>query len=459
MNTKEIYLHIKMILKISYLKQDNIFMFLEDVKYLRWRLEGNIKKMERIRNLLNIEKMWIICLSSIYLFTGLCIYEVLIFYGMRNYFFFIPIVLWICVMFGKKIFRFNMSERLSIIAIILTYFILCIISNFNIIYQFYIQNYFTIFALLTGVFFISILILKNNAHIKEKSEYSINFNKEDLFNLFYINVSKVHEIAMLIDNKIMKTVEREQISEELLRTTSNISAKTNILSGDISTITEDNYKKRVYENFDVKTTKSIMLRKLYDVAKNGNKTIKNLSPGQLILFKDVELERRNIDDTVMILNVLRESKLKNQSNDNIEINMNKMMEKMLDDFTIDYQFEQSVLGDETKCLIQLPYKTNENFENGYQHNDLQLGRLSVIGIYRGKIDFSKRESVSSRFLDLIIDSYKRETAPIGDDTMKESFVIKEQQKLPFDFRPNKLSDEMHLIDVIAIIQELNINKE
>ena len=40
-----------------------------------------------------------------------------------------------------------------------------------------------------------------------------------------------------------------------------------------------------------------------------------------------------------------------------------------------------------------------------------------------------------------------------------SSVIKEQQEFPFDFKPNKLNEEMHLIDVIAIIQELNINKE
>lgn len=57
--------------------------------------------------------------------------------------------------------------------------------------------------------------------------------------------------------------------------------------------------------------------------------------------------KQNADD--MILNVLQDSKLKNQGNDSIEINMNKMMEKMLDDFTIDYQFEQSILEDGDKA--------------------------------------------------------------------------------------------------------------
>ena len=42
-----------------------------------------------------------------------------------------------------------------------------------------------------------------------------------------------------------------------------------------------------------------------------------------------------------------------------------------------------------KYIIQFPYKYTDNFENGYQHNDLQLGKLSLIGIYRGEIDFSK----------------------------------------------------------------------
>lgn len=417
--------------------------------------------MARIKNLPYMKIIRIICLSSIYLFIDLCIYEILVFYGKSNFFFFIPILVWILVVLGNKIFRYNISEQWNITATIITFFALCIVANLNIVNQVYTQNRFTILTTLTGIFFIGLLMLKNDVHKKENSVSSMNSTNEDLFNLFYINTSKVHEIAMLIDNKIMKTVEREQISEELLRTTSTFSAKTSALSGETSAEKEDNYKKRVYENFDVKTTKSIMLRKLYEVAKNSNNTIQNILPGQLILFKDVELKRRNIDDTVMILNVLQDSKLKNQGNDSIEINMNKMMEKMLDDFTIDYQFEQSILseGDKAKCLIQLPYKSNENFENGYQHNDLQLGKLSIVGIYRGKIDFSKRESVSSRFLDLLSESYKSETHQDDDGIMKESSVIKEQQEFPFDFKPNKLNEEMHLIDVIAIIQELNINKE
>ena len=415
--------------------------------------------MTRIKKLPYMKIIRIICLSSIYLFIDLCIFEIFIFYGKSSFFFFIPILVWILVMLGNKIFRYNISEQWNITATIITFSALCIVANLNILNRVYTRNRFTILTILTGIFFIGLLMLKHDINGKENSELWLGSANKYLFNLFYINISKVHEIAMLIDNKIMKTVEREQISEELLRTTSTFSAKTSTLSGEASAEKVDNYKKRVYENFDVKTTKSIMLRKLYEVAKNNNNKIKNILPGQLILFKDVELKRRNIDDTVMILNVLQDSKLKNQGNDSIEINMNKMMEKMLDDFTIDYEFKQSYFNDEYKCLIQLPYKSNENFENGYQHNDLQLGKLSVIGIYRGKIDFSKQESVSSKFLQLLADSCKSEIHQEYDYKIKESSVTKQHQENPFDFQLNKLNEEMHLIDVIAIIQELNINNK
>lgn len=92
----------------------------------------------------------------------------------------------------------------------------------------------------------------------------------------------------------------------------------------------------------------------------------------------------------MILDFLKESKFKNQETDGVELNYNKMFEMMIDDFTIDYSFKyKKNKMDEKSFIIQLPYNSNENFENGYHQNDLQLGKLSIIGIYRGEVDFSK----------------------------------------------------------------------
>lgn len=309
-------------------------------------------------------------------------------------------------------------------------------------------------------FFISVIL----AHVmeKEKNVEPQNNLSNQLFNLFYLNTSKAHEIAMLIDNKIMKTIEREQVSEELLKYSTSLSlGKKDNLSTEMGYSVEDSSKKRVYENFDVKTTKSIMFRKIYETAQRKKEEKKELQIGDLIVFDNIELQQRNIDDTVMILNVLQDSKIKNQGNDDLEINLNKMMDKMLDDFTIDYTFLYKWNAGEAKdYLIQLPYKSTDNFENGYQHNDLQLGKLSLIGIYRGEIDFSKIDSISSKFLEMMSESYNKEKDKHEDmGIMKLSNNITNLNGIQFEFHHQKLIGKLHLIDVIAIIQELNFDKE
>lgn len=395
--------------------------------------------------------------ACIFLFLNINIYSIMRHFTFDEYFMWIPLILCFIVPKIGSVLKYNFSMNMSLIVSLTTLIAIYISKTNSIIRTFYAKNDNLILTLLIIVFFIS-RIISNNYKIENKDNKK-NKNTSELFNLLYVNTSKVHEIAMLIDNKVMQKVEKEQISEELLKSSYSYGIKSNLATSDASIQKEENSKKRVYENFDVKTTKSIMLRKIYDkVKQDNNEQNRNLKIGQLTMFKEVALQRRNVDDTVMMLNILQDSKIKNQSDDNIEINMNKMMDKILDDFTIDYVFDQKLKGSESnsKYIFQLPYKSNENFENGYQHNDLQLGTLSLIGIYRGEIDFSRRESVSSKFLEMMSDSYNNSISTQSDDVMKRSIVQASQQLIPFEFKHNKLNEKYHLIDIIAIIQELNI---
>lgn len=395
----------------------------------------------------------------IFIFFNINIYSMMKYFRYDEYFMWIPLLLCFIVPKLGSVLKYNLSANMSLVVSLTTLIIIYISKTNSNIIAFYTKNDKLILTILIIAFLISKIISDN--YKTENKDNEENEEKSELFNLLYVNTSKVHEIAMLIDNKVMKTVEKEQISEELLKSSYSYGLKSNVVTADTSIQKEENSKKRVYENFDVKTTKSIMLRKIYDEIKQANdKQYEKLKIGQLVMFNEVALERRNVDDTVMILNVLQDSKIKNQVDEDIEINMNKMMEKMLDDFTIDYVFEEnrknSMLN--SKYIFQLPYKSNENFENGYQHNDLQLGTLSLIGIYRGEIDFSKRESVSSKFLEMMSDSYNNSTNRQSDEVMKASIVQASQQLLPFKFKHKKLNEKYHLIDIIAIIQELNIER-
>ncbi len=393
----------------------------------------------------------------IFLFLNINIYFIMKYLGYDEYFMWGPLLLCFIVPKLGLVLKYNFSVNMSLVVSLTTLTIMYISKTNSNIIDFYTKNDNFILTVLIIAFLIS-KIISANYKIENKDNQE-NEKESELFNLLYVNTSKVHEIAMLIDNKVMKTVEKEQISEELLKSSYSYGLKSNVATSDASIQKEENSKKRVYENFDVKTTKSIMLRKIYDqIKQDNNKQNRNLKTGQLFMFNEVALERRNVDDTVMALKVLQDSKIKNQGDENIEINMNKMMEKMLDDFTIDYVFEQKRKDNisNSKYIFQLPYKSNENFENGYQHNDLQLGTLSLIGIYRGEIDFSKRESVSSKFLEIMSDSYNNSKNTQSNEVMKTSIVQAGQQLLPFEFKHNKLNEKYHLIDIIAIIQELNI---
>lgn len=299
------------------------------------------------------------------------------------------------------------------------------------------------------------------AIVKNTSKNDINENSKNtnnLFNLYYLNTAKAHEIAMLIDNKIMKTIEREHISERKLKhSISGSIGKKDVFSNTIGYSNEESLHNKVYENFDIKTTKSIMLRKIYDTAKENSSG--ELKEGDLVLFKDVNLKQLNIDDTIMILDFLKESKFKNQETDGVELNYNKMFEMMIDDFTIDYSFKyKKNKMDEKSFIIQLPYNSNENFENGYHQNDLQLGKLSIIGIYRGEVDFSKKIGTSLKLLELVKQSINNNTSRnMETEIMKSSSKRPEEQNNPFEINDNKLEGMNSLIDVIAIIQEININ--
>ena len=399
-----------------------------------------------------------LAITFLYFFLEITLFRIVKSIGVQKYWVIIPTLIYtvskLYKKFEEKVLIYDwLIEISNILALLMMYIS---ISNRN-IYDL-IWNKYSFLSFLTCVFFLAAVIIKQD--ILKKTNEEKNQKNNYLFNLFYLNTSKTHEIAMLIDNKIMKTIEKEQTSEELLkRSISGSYGKKDVFANEIGYSNEESSKKRVYENFDVKTTKSIMLRKIYETAlENSNK---KLQEGDLVVFENIELQQRNIDDTIMILNILQDSKFKNQGNEDLEINLNKMMEKMLDDFTIDYTFKYKWKNEsEEHYIIQLPYKSSDNFENGYQHNDLQLGKLSLIGIYRGKVNFSEKDSISSKFLDLMKDSFVDENSTDSkNDIMQLSYNEKESNTFPFEFKHNKLRDTISLIDVIAIIQEINIGSK
>ena len=142
------------------------------------------------------------------------IYEMLRKFEIKQYWLLLPLGMYILgARFAKhiKIVRIVMGSLE--ISSILSFVLLCIgIRNEHIAEL--LKNRFEIIEIIAIIaLFINLYISRNST--TKNVDTKIEPNSIQLFNLFYLNTSKAHEIAMLIDNKIMKTIEREQVSEEL----------------------------------------------------------------------------------------------------------------------------------------------------------------------------------------------------------------------------------------------------
>ncbi len=170
----------------------------------------------------------------------------------------------------------------------------------------------------------------------------------DYFNLVYLNSAKSYEIATLIDDTVKTTIQKENSNATSRKNSFKVGAKNGLYPG-YENSNELTAGSKISESFEVKSTKSTIFRKVYEMSKNFQ--AENLEQGDLIKFDSVTLNPVNAQDLPLILQVLQASKLDNPSTEGIELNMSNLLSTFLTDYTIDYSFKQ---GNE-KFLVRFPY--------------------------------------------------------------------------------------------------------
>lgn len=279
----------------------------------------------------------------------------------------------------------------------------------------------------------------------------------DYFNLVYLNSAKSYEIATLIDDTVKTTIQKENSNATSRKNSFKVGVKNGLYPG-YENSNELTAGSKISESFEVKSTKSTIFRKVYEMSKNFQ--AENLEQGDLIKFDSVTLNPVNAQDLPLILQVLQASKLDNPSTEGIELNMSNLLSTFLTDYTIDYSFQQ---GNE-KFLVRFPYGEVEGFENGYRHSDFQLGKLSLVGIDRGKINFSGVDTMSTKFLEFMSKQARKNnvTKNVKDIVPKSSSSEKSDEsgsEFEIDFNYEKLNGTYHLIDVIAVVQKINVESK
>ncbi len=276
------------------------------------------------------------------------------------------------------------------------------------------------------------------------------------FNIYYLNFSKVYEIAMMINNVILTRIERDNSKsfEKQYGINASLSAQGSkmFLEDTKSSLSADAKETslsstKVVESLDVKTTKSILLRRIIErctIISEMNKS----SEGDLIKIDNVELQLFDEDSLRQFL-ILKRDAFKGFHVEGMDIN--NLLSSMLQDYAYVLKGRICDKDEVTKAdiIIKIPMELQSEFENKYSINDLLIGHVSIVGIYKGEIGEDFITSNTFSYFKEVGEQKKRQESDIQK-------LIKSNSDPNSKVAAAKPSEEnYHFIDTLAIIQDVS----
>ena len=281
------------------------------------------------------------------------------------------------------------------------------------------------------------------------------------FNIYYLNFSKVYEIAMMINNVILTKIETDKSSsfEEQYGFTSSISAQgtKQFLDGIKASISADaretsTSSSKVVESLDVKTTKSILLRRIIEQCASVT-LLDNSVEGDLVKVDRVKLELLNEESLRQFL-ILRRDALKGMRVEGMEVN--NLVSSMLQDYAYILKglvYDESMKEPVSEIIIKIPMEIQSEFENKYNINDLLIGHVSIVGIYKGIIG---EEFITSNTFTYFQEAGARKEK---QEETASKIIKSNTQPVSHDTETKKSDDDYHFVDTLAIIQDVAFKLE
>lgn len=278
-----------------------------------------------------------------------------------------------------------------------------------------------------------------------------------IFNIYYINFPKVYEIKMMLNNMLLaeQTVEKDKKieGETYLKTKLgfNILDIFKLGEAEVGGSIKGSGSKKVLETFEIKTTKSIILD---EVVKKCNEFdgFNKVEEGELIKIDNVKLSLEN-EDELRIVKFINSGAMKDLVVPGTNgFDMNNLFNSMFKDYA--YKIKGN-LKDDDNILIKIPLTFESEFESSYSVDDLFVGKVSVIGLYKGKIKVDDLKNSFQYFQEL---GQLQNTFPLNkeDGEIEESHYKINEPNNQFTFKSSGDGNEYHYIDLLAIIQNVNI---
>ena len=268
-----------------------------------------------------------------------------------------------------------------------------------------------------------------------------------LFNLYYINFDKAYEIKTMLSNVVQLTKEVTNIQDE--NKSKGMSAD---LSGKIGlnifklfegqgTINSNfknskNLSNKLIETFEVKITKSVILTEILEKCKiiDNDDDIKE---GDLIRIDGVKLSVKDEEEyrTAKLIKSNIFKGLQIPEANGLDIN------NMLNSVLLDYPYKIIGKFEERKFVFKIPISFENEFENSYSIDDLFIGKVTLVGVYKGKIEIKELKN-TFQYLS------EKENINPQDKIISSSYVNEENIC-------NTNSEKYDYIDILAILQTIN----
>lgn len=279
------------------------------------------------------------------------------------------------------------------------------------------------------------------------------------FNIYYINYPKVYEIKMMFDNFI--TVAKEVQNNAEGNASAHLGAKMGLGflklfsgEGNADINVGGSASKKVLETIEVKTTKSIILSDVVGASKNIKQFDNTIKEGELILIDNVRLSLEN-EVELRTVKLFTSGAFKNLSVPGANgFDITNLFNSMFKDYA--YKIKGLLANENDKIIIKIPVTFENEFESSYNVDDLFIGKVSVLGIYKGTVNIDQLGNTFQYFAELgNVQSQLRNTSEF-EEIQESQYPI--NQPTYNAFASSGDNSVYHYIDLLAVIQNIHSTK-
>ena len=199
---------------------------------------------------------------------------------------------------------------------------------------------------------------------------------------------------------------------------------------------------KVLENFKVTMTKSLILSEVMEQCEVVTSFPDDIKEGQLVRIDNVSLSLEN-ETELRTVKMFSNGSFKGMKLPEAGgLDVNNLFNSMFKDYS--YKLKGDIFGSDDKLIIKIPLTFESEFENLYNVDDLFIGNVSVIGIYKGKTQINNLKNSFEFFQEL--------GQMTNDDADSEVHNSQYTQPTVIKFKSEDDGLDYHYIDLLAIVQ-------